>query len=286
MFRPCRLRLLAQSRAKYGYAHRKRRVSQPNSRPRRSPNSQWIPRFRNAFLTLQFHINQAYDATLQKSRGKKESDAEYDLVLSSYDNLQRMAPGYVPAHLAFVRHVLDMPRAELGPKAGVALQAALAADEQDPEVHRLLGMLVSQYQGQWEAAGDEYRRAVELAPDSAENHEAYAEYLDDLGRFDAGMQEHRKAQALDPQNDYISSSPLTPVSEKVRRKHQYPLRYGAYDYWWRGNAEFEAGQYRGCLPGLGARHANFRIRRRGRFRPTGLRHKWAASRREGAGTDS
>jgi len=197
----------------------------------------------NAFLTLQFHINQAYDAALEKSRGKKESDAEYDLVLSSYDNLQGMAPGFVPAHLAFVRHVLDMPRVELGPRAGVALLVALAADERNPEVHQLQGRLVSQYQGQWESAGDEYRRAIELAPDSADMHEAYAEYLDDLGRFDAAMQEHRKAQALDPQNDYLSSSPLTPVSEKVRRKHQYPFRFGAYDYWWRGNVEFEAGQY-------------------------------------------
>ena len=211
--------------------------------PSAEPKHPVDPKVRDAFLTLQFHINQAWDASLQKSRGKKESDAEYDLALSSYDNLQRMAPGYVPAHLAFVRHVLDMPRAELGPRAGVALQVALAADEQDPEVHRLLGRLVTQYQGEWEGAGYEYRRAVELAPDSAENHEAYAEYLDDLGRFDAGMREHRKAQALDPQSDYISSSPLTPVSEKVRRKHQYPLQYAQYDYWWRGNCEFEAGQY-------------------------------------------
>jgi tetratricopeptide (TPR) repeat protein len=73
--------------------------------------------------------------------------------------------------------------------------------------------------------------------------EAYAEYLDDLGQFDAAMQEHRKAQALDPQNDYISSSPLTPAAEKVKRKHQYVGRYSAYDYWWRGNSEFEVGQF-------------------------------------------
>jgi serine/threonine protein kinase len=214
-------------------------AKQPPARPKQPVD----PKVQDAFLTLQFHLNQAYDASLQKSRGKKESDAEYDLALSSYDNLQRMAPGFVPAHVAFVRHVLDMPRAELGPRAGVALQVALAADEQDPEVHRLLGRLVTQYQGEWEGAGYEYRHAVELAPDSAENHEAYAEYLDDLGRFDAGMREHRKAQALDAQSDYISYSPLTPVSEKVRRKHQYPLQYAQYDYWWRGNAEFEAGQY-------------------------------------------
>jgi serine/threonine protein kinase/tetratricopeptide (TPR) repeat protein len=201
------------------------------------------PKVDEAFLTLQFHINQTYDATLEKSRSKKESDAEYELVLSSYDNLVRMAPGYVPAHLEFAKHVLSMPRQELGPKASGALQQALVADDHNSEAHRLMGLLVCQFQGQWEGAEYEYRRAIELAPNSAENREAYAEYLDDLGRFEAGMQEHRKAQSLDPQNDYISSSPLTPVAEKVRRKHQFPLRYSAYEYWWRGNVEFEVGQF-------------------------------------------
>jgi len=211
--------------------------------PSAEPKQAVDPKVKNAFLTLQFHMNQAWDATLQKSRGKKESDTEYDLFLSSYDNLQRMSPGYVPAHLAFVGHVLEMPRPELVPNAGIALLQALLADEHDPEAHRLMGRLDCQFNGQWVPAGYEYRRAVELAPDSADMHEAYAEYLDDLGRFDAAMQEHRKAQALDPQNDYISSSPLTPAAEKVKRKHQYVGRYSAYDYWWRGNSEFEVGQF-------------------------------------------
>ena len=211
--------------------------------PSAEPKQAVDPKVKNAFLTLQFHMNQASDATWQKSRGKKESDTEYDLVLSSYDNLQRMSPGYVPAHLAFVGHVLAMPRPELVPKALIALQQALVSDEHDPEAHRLMGLLACQFQGQWEAAGYEYRRAVELAPDSADMHEAYAEYLDDLGRFDAAMQEHRKAQALDPQNDYISSSPLTPAAEKVKRKHRYVWRFSAYDYWWLGNSEFEVGQF-------------------------------------------
>ena len=200
------------------------------------------PKVQDAFLNLQFHINQAYDAALEKSRGKKQSDAEYDLVLSSYDNLLRMAPGYVPAHLEFVKHVISMPRQELIPKAGGAVQQALVADEHNAEAHMLNGMTVCQFQGQWEGAGPEYRRAIELAPDSADMHEAYAKYLDDLGRFEAGMGEHRKAQALDPQNDYISGSPLTSAAEKVKRKHQYPMR-NAYEHWWRGNAEFEAAQY-------------------------------------------
>jgi eukaryotic-like serine/threonine-protein kinase len=221
----------------------KRESESAKQPPSPEPKQVVDPKVKDAFLTLQFHINQAYDATLQKNRGKKESDAEYDLVLSSYDNLLRMAPGYVPAHLAFATHILDMPRAELGPRAGGALQQALATDEHDANAHRLLGRLACQYQGQWEGAGYEYRRAIELAPDSADNHEAYAEYLDDLGRLEAGIQEHRKAQALDPHNDYISSSPLTQVTEKIRRKHQYPMRFGTYDYWWRGNAEFEAGQF-------------------------------------------
>ena len=178
-----------------------------------------------------------------KKGGKKKSDTEYELVLSSYDNLVRMAPGFVPAHLEFAQQVLDMPRPELGPKAGIALQHALATDEKSTEAHRLTGRFDCQYAGEWEEAGQYYRRAIELAPESAKTHHDYAVYLDDIGRFDAGMQEHRKAQALDPQNDYLTSSPLTPAAERARRMHQYPMRSGGYDYWWRGNAEFEAGQF-------------------------------------------
>jgi serine/threonine protein kinase/tetratricopeptide (TPR) repeat protein len=208
-----------------------------------APEQTVDPKVKNAFLLLQFHIKQAGDATFEKNRGQKESDAEYALAVSSYDNLVHMAPGYIPAHLEFARQVLEMPRPELGPKATIALQHALATDEENDEAHRLTGRFDRQYQGQWEEAGQYYRRAVELAPDSAEAHQDYAGYLDDIGRFAAGMQEHRKAQAIDPQNDYLSSSPLTPATERARRMHQYPIRFGGYDYWLRGNAEFEAGQF-------------------------------------------
>jgi TolB-like protein/tetratricopeptide (TPR) repeat protein len=216
-------------------------VKQP---PSVAPEQAADSKVKNAFLLMQFHIAHAGDATFEKNGGKKESDAEYELFVSSYDNLVRMAPGFVPAHLLFAQSVLNgMPRSELGAKAGVALQQALATDEQNAEAHRLTGQFDCQYSGQWEEAGPCYRRAVELAPDSAEIHEHYAVYLDDIGRFEAGMQEHRKAQALDPQNDYLSSSPLTPAAERVRRMHQYPMRNGGYSYWWRGNTEFEVGQF-------------------------------------------
>jgi serine/threonine protein kinase/tetratricopeptide (TPR) repeat protein len=215
-------------------------VKQP---PSVAPEQAIDPKVKNAFLLLQFHIKQAGDAILEKNRGKKEGDAEYELVLSSYENLVRMAPGFVPAHLEFAQQVLDMPRSELGPKAGVALQHALATDEHNAEAHRLTGRFDCQYQGQWEEAGQYYRRAIELAPDSAEAHQDYAVYLDDIGRFEAGMQEHRKAQALDPQNDYLTSSPLTLAAERARRMRQYPMRFGGGSYWLRGNANFEAGQF-------------------------------------------
>jgi len=215
-------------------------TKQPSSA---EPEQPVDPKVKDAFLLLQSHINRTGLAMWTKNQGQKESDKEYELVLSSYDNLLRMAPGYVPAHLEFARHILEMPRPERLPGADAALEQALAVNERNAETHSLRGRLDCQFYGLWQIGGDEYRRAIELAPNSAEQHEAYAQYLDDLGRFEAGMQEHRKAQTLDPQNDYISSSPLTPAAEKVRRSYQYPLRFFAGDYWNRGNAEFEISQY-------------------------------------------
>ena len=69
---------------------------------------------------------------------------------------------------------------------------------------------------------------IQLCPDLPEGHEAYAEYLDDLGRLEQGMKEHQRAQDLDPNGDHLSKSPLTPLAIRLEAKtnvyrHARPL---------------------------------------------------------------
>jgi tetratricopeptide (TPR) repeat protein len=92
---------------------------------------------------------------------------------------------------------------------------------------------------------DHYKKALQLRPEWAEAHEAYAEWFDDLGRFEDGMKEHQKAQALDPNTDYLSESPLMPLAQRLERKRKFMLiNYDVgNDYWERGGMEYELGQY-------------------------------------------
>jgi len=85
----------------------------------------------------------------------------------------------------------------------------------------------------------------EPRPPDAETHEAYAEYLDDLGLFQAGLVEHQLAQSLDAGNDYLSSSPLLSRTEQIERRRKFlsTTSPNGVDYWNLAGLEFEAGQY-------------------------------------------
>jgi len=79
--------------------------------------------------------------------------------------------------------------------------AALKAQELDDNVacaHWALAEVHFLYDWDWAAAEKEYRRAIELKPGSAELHNGYAHFLNDLGRNDEGFTELKRAMELDP----------------------------------------------------------------------------------------
>jgi eukaryotic-like serine/threonine-protein kinase len=200
------------------------------------------PSLLETYWEMKFHMNQAWDATWRKYRGKKESDQEYSAALASFDTLVSTDPNCVPAYLVLAEQVHEMPRPDLAPKVKAGLTKALSLDEKNPEVHLQMAQYLTQYEWQWETAGKEYRRAIELKPEEARYHGEYAKYLDDLGQFKEGFQEHLEAQRLDPRIDYLSASPLIPGEERERLRLQYTAD-NSYDYWWRGNAEYEVAKY-------------------------------------------
>jgi eukaryotic-like serine/threonine-protein kinase len=201
------------------------------------------PKSLEGYWEMQYHMDQAWDATWRKTRGKKESEAEYLKAWDSFDQLVQTDPNCVPAYLRVAIFVVnEMPRSDRGPKAKAALEKVLAIDESNAKAHELMGMYLTLYEGQWNSAGKHYRRALQLQPESPQFHESYAEYLDEMGRFSEGFKEHQKAQSLDPHQDYMSGSPLLQGPERLRIKRQFePV--DSYHYWWRGNAAYEVGEY-------------------------------------------
>jgi TolB-like protein/DNA-binding winged helix-turn-helix (wHTH) protein/Flp pilus assembly protein TadD len=89
-------------------------------------------------------------------------------------------------------------QADFIPKARAAALRALEIDESLPEAHAALALIVQNYDWDWETAGKEYRRAIELNPNYATAHHWYAEHLAWQGRFDEALRESERARQLDP----------------------------------------------------------------------------------------
>jgi TolB-like protein len=204
----------------------------------------------DAYWEGRYHAGQSGSATLEKKRGRKESEEEFAKAISSLDLSIQNDPNFVQAYLAVAETILGVPpHVELAPKAKAALTKALAFEDTNITAHLLMAEYLTRFEGNWTAAGNEYRAVIELSPNSVEGHEKYANYLDELGRFNEGMDEHKRAQTLDPERDYISSSPLTPLSVRLERKRKFMLTVPTDDgdFWSRGEMEYQAGQYSEAL---------------------------------------
>jgi|GEM_PF-4080330 len=80
------------------------------------------------------------------------------------------------------------------------LRKAIEIDPTLSEAHASLGMneLFLAPKPQWDIAGQEYRKAVELDPANAQARHWLAEYLAITGKFDESLAEYDKAIELDP----------------------------------------------------------------------------------------
>jgi TolB-like protein/DNA-binding winged helix-turn-helix (wHTH) protein/Flp pilus assembly protein TadD len=83
-------------------------------------------------------------------------------------------------------------------KARVAALRALQLDDNLPEAHTALALVVQNYDWNWQAAEKEFRRAIELDPNYATAHHWYAEHLMWRGLFDEALRESEQARKLDP----------------------------------------------------------------------------------------
>jgi serine/threonine protein kinase/tetratricopeptide (TPR) repeat protein len=90
------------------------------------------------------------------------------------------------------------------PKAKAAAMKSLELDDTLPEAHVALGY-ASFFDWDWPTAEREFKRAIELNPNSAVSHVRYAEYLGTKARFNEGMAEAQRAQELDPLSATIAT---------------------------------------------------------------------------------
>lgn len=110
-----------------------------------------------------------------------------------------------------------MPPKEALPKAKAAAVKALELDNTLGEAHNSLAFLLDGFDWNFEASGQEFRRAIELNPGYATAHHWYAWHLSLLGQFDEAIAEMRKAQSLDPLSLIINAD----LAEVLMLAHSY-----------------------------------------------------------------
>ena len=83
-------------------------------------------------------------------------------------------------------------------RAKVAVAQALALDSELAEGHARLGTLKFVCDYDWQGAEEEFKRAIELNPNSGDTYDAYGLMLSALERYDEAIEAQRRAHELDP----------------------------------------------------------------------------------------
>jgi TolB-like protein/DNA-binding winged helix-turn-helix (wHTH) protein/Flp pilus assembly protein TadD len=158
----------------------------------------------------------AYEAYL-KGRfywSKRSPEATLKAVEYFHEAIAR-DPGYAPAQAGlsdayrmFDVQGLGAPR-EVMPKAEAAARKALALDDSLAEAHSSLAGVLYRYHWDWDGADKEFQISLELEPNSAETHRAYAVYLMTMRRHEEALVEAQRARALSPVSLVINTELAT-----------------------------------------------------------------------------
>jgi TolB-like protein/DNA-binding winged helix-turn-helix (wHTH) protein len=105
---------------------------------------------------------------------------------------------------------------ECMPKAEAAARKALELDDRLAEAHASLAGVLYRYHWDWKGAEREFRRSLDLNPNYAEGHRAYAIYLLTMRRNEAALPHARRAQELSPLSPVIGVEVATALA-RLRR---------------------------------------------------------------------
>ena len=151
------------------------------------------------YLKGRYHANLTTASELRKGieyfQGSIAKDPSYALAYA----------GLADAYTALGGGWLYIPPSDSFPKAKAAAQKALELDETLAEAHTALAYAVFFADWDWLNAEREFKRAIELNPNSALSHIRYAEYLKTRLRFGESMAEAQRAQELDPLSPEIAT---------------------------------------------------------------------------------
>ena len=151
---------------------------------------------------------EAYEAYLRGRYHWHRWPEGLDKSVEYFQKAAEKDPSYAPAYAGLALCYTSMsyfePPKENFPKARAAALKALELDEALSEAHAALGYVKLNSDWDWAGAEREFRRALELDPNSSDAHDRHATYLVTMGRLDQGISEAKQALALDPLSRYMN----------------------------------------------------------------------------------
>jgi TolB-like protein/DNA-binding winged helix-turn-helix (wHTH) protein/Tfp pilus assembly protein PilF len=100
----------------------------------------------------------------------------------------------------------NLPASEAAPKAKAAAVRALEIDPSLAEAETSLATAKFNYDWDWTAAEEGFKRALQLDPSYATAYQRYSLYLIAIGRFDESFDQIKKARDLEPLSISINAS--------------------------------------------------------------------------------
>src|SRR5262245_5040827 len=165
------------------------------------------------YLKALYYYNKLTPADLRKaieySQQAIEKDSRYARAYAT------LAASY--AVLSGIGGGGTVPPKELYQKSMPAVTKALELDDSLAEAHTALAWI--RFQDEWEFVGAEreFKRSLQLDPDVALDHQAYAYYLLAMGRQDEAFAEIKRAEKLDPASVVVA----TAIAEFFFHTRQY-----------------------------------------------------------------
>lgn len=165
------------------------RVTVTPQEQQRLANSRAVsPEVHEAYLKGRYHLNQGTEDQLRVAKGY-------------FEQAVKMDPNYAPAYAGLADYYWltnDLPAQIAIPAEKDYALKALALDDDLADAHTTLAAV--KYYGDWDwpGANQEFKRAIELSPNSAETHRMYAGFLSETGSHDRALAEIRTALELDP----------------------------------------------------------------------------------------
>jgi eukaryotic-like serine/threonine-protein kinase len=171
----------------------------------------------------QLYLKGRYFGNQATAAGLKKSIEYFEQAIDKDPGYALAYAGLADSYAAVGGDWLYLPPSDSFPKAKAAARKALELDDALAEAHAALAY-ATLFDWDWPRSEREFKRAIELNPNSAISRERYAACLSSRLRLDESMAENQRAQELDPLAPEIVSQ-LGTVNLFMRRYDEAIAQY-------------------------------------------------------------